>query len=127
MQKMDKIKITPDILLSTLKESMTKDQSLVYNVDKEACLQLELINLKQESYQKLFLSYVNNTCEEANKFNLENFLGKYYDICKEQADLKETIVSQAIGFEAYTYIKTSGKFYFQINLQIYKVIIRKTK
>jgi hypothetical protein len=123
---MDINKITPETLLDTLK-SMAKDQVLVYDADKDSCQKLELLNLKQDSYQKLFASYINNTCEEANKFNLDRFLGKYYNVCKNQMDLQDSIIIQAISSEAYNYIKSIGQFCPQINLQVCKVIIRKIK
>ena len=123
---MNNIKITPETLLNTLK-SMHENQVLVYDADKDFCHQLELLSLRQESYQKLFASYINNTCEEANKFNLDSFLEKYYNVCKNQMDVQNSIIFQTIGSEAYNYIKSIGQFCPQINLQVYKVFIRKIK
>jgi len=75
-----------------------------------------------QSYNNLFTSYVNNTCEEANKFNLDKFNKKRTDLFTKIRLTRDSIIRIILG-EAYKYFWSNPfKLDFDFNLHIIKVM-----
>jgi hypothetical protein len=107
------------------------DESIFINIDDENIYKkIELINIQKQSYENLFMSYINNTCESANEFNLNQFLEKYTNLCYEQNDLIKSTIINLLGTDVYMFLNILPciEYNFTLNgLLISKKIIMKNE
>lgn len=106
-------------------EDLEGSESIIINVPQEVVSKLQLLALQKTSYENLFRSYVNNTVDEANKFNLEKFLLKYTDICVEDFNAQRDYMLSTIGMECYTLISNPSKYRYWIDFNFNKLFINK--
>lgn len=66
-------------------------------IDDDLMNLYELKHVQIKSYENLFNSYINNTCEEANKFNLDSFLDKYTKLTMDIDYIKKEILIRTLG------------------------------
>jgi uncharacterized protein involved in type VI secretion and phage assembly len=64
---------------------------------EETCKRLKLLALQKESYENLFVAYVNKTSEQADNFNLEAFLQANAKVYIAQAATVDDAVSGVVG------------------------------
>lgn len=57
------------------------------SLQTEDSKRLQLISLQMGAYENLFMSYINRTTEEADQFNLQNFLLEYSKLFAERQEL----------------------------------------
>lgn len=94
-------------------------------IDEDMINLCELNSYQIQSYENLFTSYINKTCEEANKLNLDTFLEKYSQKRYELEYLKKEIVKQALKEDIYNYLYDHYFFLIDIDFltdTIYLVI-----
>lgn len=82
-------------------ESLLKDEeSIIIKTPEDIINKLQYIKMKINSYENLFMSYLNNTIEEANEFNLQKFLDIYYKVIEDEYMLINSFITNSVG-EAY--------------------------
>lgn len=64
---------------------------------------LEYSEFRLNAYENLFASYLNNTIEEANKFNLDKFLDEYTLIKAENECNKDNLINSLL--DEYCFLK----------------------
>jgi hypothetical protein len=78
------------------------------------------------SYENLFISYINNTVEEANSFNLQRFLQEYYLTCENEYELTKNTLLEYLGTEIYLIINDLSKgFKYWIDYNLNSIVIQK--
>jgi hypothetical protein len=101
------------------------NERLFINIDKRVCDSIKLLDLQCKSYDNLFMSYINNTHEDANKFNVENFLNKYTEAFTKMELFKDIILREALG-KSYKYFK-QNEFRYIIDYELNILIIFKAQ
>ncbi len=102
------------------------DEHLIINTSKDIMNKLQLISMKQSSYDNLFKSYINSTIEEANKFNLEKFLDLNYKLYEDEFMLISTIILNAAGKE-YLDAISNQEYIYVIDYVKSVIVISKVK
>lgn len=74
------------------REELMNGKRLPIKLDGEKVQKLRLLDLKVKSYDNLFMSYMNNTNENFNEFNLQKFLKIYFEVKFELDDIVESTV-----------------------------------
>lgn len=103
---------------------LKQGEHIYIDVDAEACNRLKLAGFQKKSYENLFISYINNTIDDANKIKLDKFLKAYTELCiKENVIFKEAVIG-TIGKDIYLYlIENNIKVFIDtelIKIDIYK-------
>ena len=114
--------VNKENLLGKLKK-LNVGETLFISIDKDISNTIQLLFIKVESYNNLFMSYINNTIQEANKFNLDAFLEKYAKVNQEIELLKSDMLKRYLG-NAYEYFIAS-KFFYNFNYDLNVLQIRK--
>lgn len=114
--------VNKENLLEELKK-LNVGETLFISIDKDISNIIQLLFIKVQSYNNLFMSYINNTIQEANKFNLDAFLEKYAKANQEIELLKSHMLKRYLG-NAYEYF-IANKFFYNFNYDLNVLQIRK--
>ncbi len=80
--------------------NLLKDnESIIIKAPEELVNKLQFNKMKLNSYENLFMSYMNNTVEEANEFNLQKFLNIYYKVNEDEYMLINSFLNKTVGKE----------------------------
>jgi hypothetical protein len=117
--------ILPENLINSLK-ILSEEERIFIDFPVNISNKLELLQFQIQSAEALFTSYINNTSELANEFNLEKFLTFYANLANEKDFLFKDTVLSIIGTEIYNYCAdwSNGINYFLDN-SIKKLVFRK--
>jgi hypothetical protein len=103
---------------------LKKGEVIYIDANKDVCNRIKLLLLQKQSCENLFTSYVNSTCEEANKLNLDNFIKKYTELSFKTNDVIKEEILKILGTELYKFILENNIKHFvnyQLNrLQVYR-------
>jgi len=100
-------------------------ETIFMPINEDVSNTIQLLYLKCQSYQNLFMSYLNVTNENANKMNLDNFLKKYTEAFSQIEIFKNEMLKNYLGdaFEYFERNKFRYNFNYLLNvLEITKVI-----
>lgn len=109
-------------ILNKLKQ-LQEDERLFISINKELSNAIKLYDIKFTSYDNLFMSYINNTIEEANKINIDNFLDRYTKCALQRELLIEKILKNCLGNDFEFFRKENFKYI--IDYSINQLIIMK--
>lgn len=99
-------------------------ETIFMPINEDVSNTIQLLYLKCQSYQNLFMSYLNVTNENANKMNLDNFLKKYTEAFSQIEIFKNEMLKNYLGdaFEYFERNKFRYNFNYPLNvLEITKV------
>jgi hypothetical protein len=99
-------------------------ETIFIPIDEDVSNTIQLLYLKCQSYQNLFMSYMNNTCESASKMNIDSFLEKYSEAFSQIEAYKNEMLKKYLGdaFEYFMRNKFRYNFNYPLNvLEITKV------
>lgn len=114
-------KITSEELISKL-EQLEEDQVIFIPLDKDISNEIQLLDNKIKSYDNLFASYINNTSEEANEFNMKKFTDIYAETFTKKDQLVIDTLIKNMGTKAYKYlVESKMKYYFDLVLDYIKI------
>ncbi|EDK33874.1 hypothetical protein [Clostridium kluyveri] len=114
--------VNKENLLEELKK-LNVGETLFISIDKDISNTIQLLFIKVQSYNNLFMSYINNTIQEANKFNLDAFLEKYAEANQEIELFKSDMLKKYLD-NAYEYFMVN-KFFYNFNYDLNVLQIRK--
>jgi len=80
----------------------------IIDCPEETCNRLRLLALQRESYENLFVAYVNRTSEQADSINLEAFLQANAKVHIAQAETIDKAICGAIGAESIKTLRQSN-------------------
>lgn len=86
-----------------LKEIKPKHFLIVSDVDETLCASLSLMQYQADSNERLFTSYMNNTSEQADKFNLQKFLELQADLYAKIEMIKLEVL-KSVAKNEYWYL-----------------------
>ncbi|MBU5254987.1 hypothetical protein [Tissierella praeacuta] len=109
-------KINYDNLLNEIK-SLKKDENIFLDIDEDMSNLLKITDIKLKSYENLYISYINNTCERADKFNLDNFLVRYSDLYIKRQLIMKKIAKEILGCDCYEFI-IGNNYNYNINYDL---------
>lgn len=87
--------------------TLKDDERIYITIDREVCRDLQYIYYRRQAMENLFMSYLNNTTEEANEMNLKKFTDVFAQTYVEQAQTIEAVGIAVLGQELYTYLSHS--------------------
>ena len=96
-----------------LKELNQNEQFFIENINEDLCNNIAILQFQTDSYIKLFTSYMNNTSEMANEFNLKKFLDKYSNLCADESNTQIKLLQDVLKDE-YQYL-LENKFRFSLD------------
>lgn len=103
---------------------LSSEETIYIDLDKDISNIIQLIEFKIKSYENLFLSYINNTTEEACNLNLQAFIDCYSELYIEENRLIREELIKNIGFDTYKYL-IEAKINYNFNLRLNKIEISK--
>lgn len=83
------------------------EERIYVTIDREYCKRLQYIFYKRQGLENLFLSYMNNTFEDANKMNFDTFVDRLALTYVEESQNIEEIGILVLGKELYDYLSHS--------------------
>lgn len=96
-------------------ENLQKGEVIIVQGNPDYIKAIKYIGLQLNSYQSLFNSYINNTCEEANKFNLDLFLEKNVQLTAQKEALIDLTLKEALGEQNYNLLNELYIFVYKID------------
>jgi hypothetical protein len=92
--------------------------------NKDISNTIQLLSFQCQSYESLFKSYINSTCEEANAMNVDEFLKRYTELFTQMELYKQNILKVCLedGFKYFMTNRFNYNFNYQLNLlEIFKI------
>lgn len=114
------IKINDKNMIEEL-ENLKIGEKIFLPMNEDINNTIKFLFIKCGSYENLFNSYINSTCEEANKMNLDAFLERYTEVYSDIEVYKQAILRECLG-QAYEYfIRTKFNYNFNFDLQTLEI------
>jgi len=105
---------------------LTPEQKIFIDFPTEVCNRLELLGLQIKSLQNLFQSYLNDTNESANEFNLNKFKDMFADLVIEKEMLFKDNVLKCFGTKVYNYcMDRNNKVGYSLDFNLKKLVVIK--
>lgn len=118
-------KIDQENILEELKH-LKQGQRIFIKIEREKLNLFKLAHFKLESYNNLFTSYINNTCEEPNEFNMQKFIDNYNEYRTKYINSRRSILVSGLSEEGLNYIDRNNiQWFIDVNLErvmIYKEV-----
>ena len=105
---------------------LTPEQKIFIDFPTEVCNKLELLGLQIKSLQNLFQSYLNDTNESANEFNLNKFKDMFAELVIEKEILFKDNVLKCLGTKVYNYCDNkNNKVIYSLDFNLKKLVVMK--
>jgi hypothetical protein len=111
-------------IIESLK-NLEGEQCMMIDMDPEMSNKAKFLNIQMSSMDNLFKSYINSETELANKFRLDEFLEKYYQVFAELVEVKRKILILHLGYDAYLHLNRTS-YFCNYNFDLNKLFITKT-
>lgn len=104
--------------------SLKGEERIFVTIDAEASKELQHLFYKRQALNNLFMSYMNNTAEQASQMSLEALVDRYAQSYVKESDVIATVGIGVLGKELYDYLSHShSPHYFIIDYLYHQLII----
>jgi hypothetical protein len=111
------IQFNTDNLLQEL-HNLKDGEQLFLPISHDVGNAIQLLNLQCASYENLFTSYINNTCEEAEALHVDEFLKHYRESYAQMEMFKQALLVESMGAALEYFIKNAFQYNFNYVLDV---------
>lgn len=83
---------------------LKEEERIFIEANAEVCRRINYLIFQKTAYQNLFLSYINKTSEEADRFHLEDFLQQLTQVYLDEYEETKNEAIRLLGPELYLLI-----------------------
>lgn len=102
-------------------QNLNVGESIFIPLSEDFCNVIKLNDIQMQSYNNLFMSYLNNTCEEANKLNLDKFMNMYTLKYANSELLKSDVLALMLDDATEYFNNNAFKYLFNYTLNILEI------
>lgn len=88
--------------------SLKQDQRIFIPIEEDMARDLKFVFYKRQGLDNLFLSYMNNTVEQANQMNLETFVDRVARSQVEENEIIRHIGLTLLGTDIFDYLSDTS-------------------
>lgn len=115
MKKVDKKNLLEEI------KKLGVKQTIFIPISEDIGNVMKLTDIKIQSYNNLFMSYVNSTGQSPNRLNIDNFFKQYTDTFTKSILLRDEVIKEVLA-DAYEYFMSNPfRYMFDFNLNLLKL------